>query len=58
MSYYGDEEEINKWGEDEIIYILTKAQLEYYDELRESDPQNYGMYKGWDERARYNPIKE
>jgi lysozyme family protein len=50
--------EINKWGEDEIIYILTKAQREYYDELRRSDPQKYGKYKGWDERARYNPIKE
>ena len=36
-------EAINKWGEDEIIYILTKAQLEYYDELRESDPQKYEL---------------
>ena len=49
---------IDQWGEDEVIDMIAEAQLKYYNELRTSDPEKYGKYKGWDERAKYNPIKE
>ena len=49
---------IDKWGEDEVIDMLSKTQLSFYDSLRTSDQDKYGRYGGWDERAKYNPIKE
>ena len=49
---------MDKWGEDEVIDILSKTQLSFYDSLRTSNPEKYGKYGGWDERAEYNPIKE
>ena len=52
---------IDAYGEDEVISMLSEAQLKYYKELQESDPEKYGAYKGWtegpDARYKYNPIK-
>jgi len=52
------QEAINGWGEDEVIDALSKVQRNYYDSLRTSNPKKYGKYKGWDDRANYNPIKD
>ena len=49
---------IDAYGEDEVISMLSDAQLKYYEELRASNPDKYGKYTGWDHRAKYNPIKE
>ena len=55
-------EAINKWGEDEVIDMLSEAQLKYYRELQTSNPEKYGAYKGWTEGPdagyKYNPVKE
>jgi len=49
---------IETFGEEEVINKISKAQLSYYDSLRTSNPNKYGKYGGWDERAAYNPSKE
>ena len=44
---------IHKWGEDEVISMISEAQLKYYKNL-----QTYDKYPGWDKRAEYNPLNE